>query len=487
MSFRTRTATADRPPQHLIRASAVRNASMLTLATLTARASMFALGIVLARSLGAADYGRYSLALALGAVLQPIADFGISVYLVRETARDRTAAEGALGRLARVKVGLLVAATALTVGGAAAFGTSPDLLLVVTVMVVAAMLDGWSIFVYCYLQGRESMGVEARTTAVAGIVRACGAIAIALATGDLRLVVAWVLAVAVVQAAVASRTLRRIVGRLASPRGARVDWRSVASFGLIGISVVVYLRSDALLIAWFQDETAVGLYAAAYTLVLGVQVVPVVLTAALFPIFARTHGDGTDGFTQTWHDGLRLLLLITLPVSVLLCVLAGPIIQRAFGSEFAESADVLRIITWMSPLVAVSLAAQAVLKGSRREGTLLRVSLACVVFNVGINLWAIPAAGIKGAAATTVATEAINAVALLWYVVSRGLVPRPDLPLLRVGTAVALLAVVAALLAEAPVELAAAAALAVYVGTLVATGVLRGEELAGLRRLTQAG
>ncbi|MBA2348541.1 MAG: hypothetical protein H0V81_09635, partial [Solirubrobacterales bacterium] len=47
MSFRTRTATADRPPPHLIRASAVRNASMLTLATLTARASMFALGIVL--------------------------------------------------------------------------------------------------------------------------------------------------------------------------------------------------------------------------------------------------------------------------------------------------------------------------------------------------------------------------------------------------------------------------------------------------------
>ena len=44
-------------------------------------------------------------------------------------------------------------------------------LAVIVAMVLAALLDGLSIFVYGYFQGREAMHYEARATAVAAGVR----------------------------------------------------------------------------------------------------------------------------------------------------------------------------------------------------------------------------------------------------------------------------------------------------------------------------
>lgn len=486
MSASAGPPAAGPPPLVIGRASVARNALALTAATIAARVSMFALGIVLARSLGATEYGRYSLALAVGVVLQPIADFGLSRYLVRETARDRHATERALGRLALSKLGLLAATQIVTLAAAAALGMNGDLLVIVGAMVLAAMFDGWSLFVYCYFQGRESMAFEARATAIAGIARATGAIVLALGTGRLTLVVAWIVLVAAVQAAVSNRLLRRAVGQLPSPRGADVDWRSVASMGMVSIFVVVYLRADTILVAAFEEERLVGLYAAAYTLMLGVQVLPAMLTSALQPVFARTYRASAGEFARIWHGGVRLLVLSMLPVAVVVTVLAEPIIDRTFGAAFAASADVLRTVIWICPLAAVSLASQAVLRAARREAMLVWVSGACAVLSIGLNLWAIPRWGIMGAAATTVATEAVNVTLLLWLVISRGLVPLPDLPLRRLGLAAAALVTVAVLLADAPVGLALVGAIAAYVATLAATGVLRGAELAALRRMTHA-
>jgi O-antigen/teichoic acid export membrane protein len=106
--------------------------------------------------------------------------------------------------------------------------------------------------------------------------------------------------------------------------------------------------------------------------------------------------------------------------------------------------------------------------------------------NVGVNLWSIPTFGITGAAWTTLATEALNVALLLWFVISRGLVPPPRLPAVRIGLAATGLAGIAHGLGGWPVELAGLIALASYVVVLIASGVLRGAELARLRRLMRA-
>jgi O-antigen/teichoic acid export membrane protein len=468
----------------LQRATPRRNAAVLTVATVAARVMMFALGVVLARSLGNEAYGRYSFAVALGSVLVPVADLGLTVYLTREIARDRAATEAALPLLLRAKAALLVIVAAATVGITALVSGQGGPVLIVGCVVLGALLDGSSALLYGYFRGREAMSYEASATTAAALVRGVGGIALALALQRLWPVVVWIVAVAIVQLALAAWRLRRVW----APRGgaaaaaARVDWVSVGAMGLYSLFVVVYLRSDSVLIGWFSDERAVGLYAAAYTLMLGAQVAPWMLSTALTPVYARTHGRDPREFRAAWQSGIRLAVLIGLPIALVGVALAVPIMTRLYGPGFARGASVLAVVIWVCPIGAISLILQSVLRGMRRDRHLTGVSAICAAFNVGVNLWAIPTYGIMGAAVTTVATEAINVVLLIVLMVRQRLVPAPTVPVFRTLGAGVALVLVARALAGVPVELAVVAAIAIYGVVLVATGVVRAADLRLLAR-----
>jgi O-antigen/teichoic acid export membrane protein len=477
-------ATGSQIEVEIGRASVMRNASVLAGATVAARLSMFAFGIVLARALGADSYGRYALALALGVVLQPIADAGLTPYVSREIARARKETERTLPTLLASKLALLVATFVLTVVVAALVIDDESLVAVIAAVVLATLVDGFSMFVYGYFQGREAMGFEARATTLAAIVRALGGIALALAFDDLAPVVAWILAVALVQATVAARRLARAAParpRWRSGGATRVHWQSVLSMGLMAIFVMTYLRLDSVLIGWLRDERAVGLYAAAYTLMLGAQIVPAMLATALTPVFARTHAGDRGAFESAWHSGIRIVLLISLPIALATTLLAGPLIERLYGGEFERSADVLAVIIWICPLGSLSLIAQAALRGARRELWLTAVSGACAALNVGLNLWAISRHGIMGAAVVTVVTELVNTLALVGLCLRDGIVPTPRFPIVRVALAGGALSAVAIALADVPVEIAGLACACVYLAVLVLTRVAGGAELRALR------
>ena len=468
--------TTPAPPSGPLGATVLRNASVLGAATIVVRLLMFALGIVLARALGAESYGQYALALALGVVLQPVADLGLTPYLSREVARDRRGGEAVLPTLLVAKVSLLGVTFLLTAGVAGLVVRGEELLAVIVAMVLAALLDGLSIFVYGYFQGREAMHYEARATAVAAGVRGAGGIVLAVATERLAFVVGWILLVAVLQAAAAAFRLRREVGGAATlrrSRGATVNWRAVASMGLIAIFVMTYLRVDTVLLGWLKDEREAGLYAAAYALMMGAQIPPWMLATALTPVFARTYHRDPAEFEASWHRGLRLVLLISLPIALLTSLLAGGIVDRLYGDEFERSADVLALVIWICPLGAVSLIAQAVLRGAGRELWLTVVSGGCAALNVGLNLWAIPRHGIMGAAVVTVVTEAVNMIALVAAARRGRLVPWPRFPVVRTALAACAASAVAVAGDGLPVEVAGLGAVAAYLTVLWTTGVLR--------------
>ena len=470
-----------------MRATVGKNAWLLGVGTVVARLSMFALGIVLARFLGPEGYGRYSLALSIGFVLQPIADLGLTPYLARETARGRMATEAALPTIMAAKTAVIALTYAVTLVVTAVTVDETALLAVIAALVLATLIDGYSGLGYAYFQGREAMAFEARLTATTAIVRSVGAMALAVAFGTLGPVVAWTLGVALVQAVLTLRRMRASVhGRhLLRPRlrSAPVHWRSVAAMGLMAIFVTAYLRIDSVLLGVIDGEEAVGIYAAAYTLMMGAQIAPAMLATALTPVFARTHERDPAQFERSWHDGVRGALLIALPVAVLTSLLAGPIIHRFYGAEFSASADVLAIIIWICPLGALSLVAQAVLRGARREAWLTGVSGGCAALNILANLWAIPRHGVLGASWVTVVTEAVNVIVLSALVIRLHLVPRPDFPWLRAGLALLALAGAAVALGDVLLELAAAVAVAAYLLVLVVTGATRGLEPAVIARL----
>lgn len=402
-----------------------------------ARLAGLAMVVVLARELPVADYGLYAFALAIGALLDPLTDLGMTPYLVRDAARHERG-RVPVRALARAKA-LLVGATLLATA-AIAVATAGDakVALAIVAMSASLLLDSGTNFVFGYFQGREAMRLEARATAIFSCTRALVAIAIAIATHELLPVLAWLVAVSTAQLALAAVLARRdLAADLPTAGPDAIDWRSVLAMGLIAIFAIAYLRADAIIIGVALDREAVGLYAAAYALVFGLQIVPLKIATALAPAFARGHAHDRAVLVATWRDGLLILLLSVLPLTVATSLLADDLVTLLFGPRYAEAGTALAVLAWSSPIWAVNMALTAILRGAGAEGAIAKATGAGLVLNLAVNAWAIPVYGIEAAAATTIATELVVLAMQAALVVRRDVVPAPRVPWARLTLAMA--------------------------------------------------
>jgi len=465
-------------------ANTARNAYVLAAATILARLAMYALAIVMQRELGATQYGRYGFASALGIVLLPVADIGLTPYVIREVAQARESAEAALRVMLRVKLVLTLASIAAVGALAALFSSNGELVAVVLIVVFASLVDGISLFVFGYFRGRERMGLEAWLTTLTAFARAVGGIVLVLATGRLLPALIWLLAVSVLQLVFAGVRLRQSltgVTILRGPATGTVHWHTVSAIGSIAVLTVIYTRADAVLVQWIEGSKSVGLYTAAYTLMLGLGTLPWIISSALVPVFARTRESDPAVFESSWHEGMRAVLVVALPLSLVVCLLGRPIIVQVSGPEYAPAATSLAILAWTGPLAAFNSLITAVLRAARREDWLTRASAAGVVMNVGLNLWAIPTFGIGGAAAATVGTEVVISAILGGLALRGHIVPWPRLPYLGLVGALGVLAIVAVLGRALPLVVCAAAALAAYAAAALLTRVVGRRDLELLR------
>ncbi len=461
------------------------NALLLSIATVVARLSAFALSVVMGRHLGPAGYGIYGYAAALSIVLIPIADLGLTPYITREVARDRAHGEALLDRLVSVRVATTVGLLSLVALAAIASGKSTESVIVIILVVASGLLDGLSQVFFGYFVGRERMALEATLTTGTAVLRAIGGITILLATGELLPVAAWILVVGIGQTFCTYTRTRSSCDQVPTDTPP-VMWRTVLSLGATAIAVMVYMRADTVLIGSILGDREVGWYAAAYTLMLGLQIMPHMVGRALLPVFARTWSAGERGsFLRAWRIGTRAVCLVSLPLSLAFSVLADPIMRRLFGVGFDPASAALAILVWSSPLAVLNYVAFGALRAAGRDSLLTGLSVLAALANITLNLWVIPTYGLRGAAAVTVGTEAVVLIAQTASAVRTGLLPFPRLPYARMGLSLGALAAVAVALDDGMVEVALAASLACYAILLAVTGVLRSADVAMVKNLLQ--
>lgn len=185
--------------------------------------------------------------------------------------------------------------------------------------------------------------------------------------------------------------------------------------------VFVMTSSDRYMIAYFLGEAETGLYSAAYSL--GDRIIAslfMLVIMAGFPNLVRVlEQDGAEAARQMLTENFRLLIAIGLPAALVLALLARPLAQFLLGAEFRDTAA--EVIPWI--------AATAFLAGmkahyvdhafhlGRRTDLLLLTLVPAALVNVLLNVVFIPAFGVTGAAAATLA--AFMLAMLLSYVMGR--------------------------------------------------------------------
>jgi O-antigen/teichoic acid export membrane protein len=458
-------------------ASGRRIASQATI-QLAVRVLNVGLGVVavalLARTLGTADFGVWSTALAYVGVFAFLNDFGFpQVGIQRMAAEPEREAEW-LGALAALRTLGALAALMLCLAGIPLFldpqGDVRVLALIFSVTVFAAAPQAF----LAVFTSRLRTGITMLMLSLQGVAWTGTVVAI-VATGGGLLEFAWgFVAVAVVVGAVQIAVTQHLAA--IALRAGRELWgplfRVALPLGLAGVMVTVYYRIDAVLVFNISGAREAGYYGAAYRVMDPLHVVPTAVMTSIFPVVAALHATDRERVARLVQSGLDFLVIVSLPIFVGSIAVAEPLMTAIFGDRFEPAAEVLPILLFAFVWVALGYLPGYLIPVVHLQWWFAGLALAGVAINIGLNLVLIPPHGAVGAAVATVLTEMFIAVVGTAFVLRR---LRTSLSYGRSARAVlaaAVMGVAAFFAADAGLVVALLVAPPVYLGALIALRVL---------------
>ena len=369
--------------------------------------------VLIARTLGPSDFGRFASITALTVLLGPFVALGGYSQMVRHVRTLRGAARGWLGN-AGLLIGLMTPVV-LGVLFVLARLLLPDLQAGSLVLVAAADFLGFRVRMVAAgtLIAHDLQHVNAAFEILAGLLRLAAALAVVLLGAGLGL---WIVLYAVGEVIAGFSAAAWTAHRFGVDKPALVPaLRSIARglmFAVADASTSAYRDLDKTMLPRFAAYEAAGIYTVAYRFI-DVAYLPMnAFMSALYPRFFDASGAPA-------RDAFRLARKVAggtglygLAASATLFMLA-PLISLVFGEGFAEGATALRWLAIVPFLQGLYWPFADALTGSGHQRLRTGAQVCALACNAGLNVVLIPAIGWRGAAVATAASESLLLVVLV--------------------------------------------------------------------------
>jgi len=378
---------------------------------------VMALGIVLARGLGAEGYGIYAYAFALMTLLMVFAELGMPILLLREIAASQARRDWPYLRGVLVRAIQIVFFSAVILAGIAAlvlWFLSDDMSVNQrnTLICVIALLPIIAIFrtIMAVLKGLQHVvKAQAVEMLLRSVLVLLGVGGVFVFFSEMRLpqyamLVQLVSGIGVlcVAAVLLYRYLPRSVFTTTSKYKTRQWLASSVPLTLIGGAGIINSQTDILMLGYFQSPEEVGIYRVAVQGAVLVAVGLQVANAVIAPQFARIYAQGDHERLQRLVTvSARIILLVAMPVALILIFAGGAIAGWVFGSEFTQSQTPMAILAAGQLVNATMGSVGFLLNMTGHERDVARTLLITAGLNILLNLFLIPLFGMGGAASAT--------------------------------------------------------------------------------------
>lgn len=395
-------------------------------AQLFGKALDFGFALFSLRLLGPDGNGRYTIAVTTWLIFATLTDFGLETIVTREVARDRSPENAnryyytmLLTRLGLVTLSFPLAL--LWVGGFSLTGNmAGDTAWAIVLLMFSFIPESRASSMTALFRAYEKYEFLAANQILTAIIRVPLGLGALLAGWGVVGLAGSAVVVNFIKVAVLSSTFKREVLK---PRFKDAfDWglaRSllILSYPLLLNSILnnILFKSDALLLGAIQNDTQVGLYNSAYKFIDAVLIIPSAFTLALFPVLANYGKNARPELKRAYTEGLRLLLIIGLPLSAGTVFVAYDLIGALGGASFLPGGAIcLQILIWFLPFSYVNGLTQYVLIALNKQRLITFALIAAAVINVGLNLLFIPFFGYIAASAMTIVAELVMLGPFCW-------------------------------------------------------------------------
>lgn len=405
----------------------INRSALIALAIRIAAAGLgFAAHVVLARALGASEYGIYSYVWVWVTIGGFLASLGLSEAAVRFIAEYRDTGRGGAAR-SFVKTSIAIVGTlssAIAAAGAVVLYLAADhfpqayfipallALACLPVFALQDLLEGHALAFSWTGLAHVPPYVVRQTLIILFLLAALAAAFPPTAATAVGVVFAAGLAATLAQLIIYLRRLRSALDHEAPGRHTRLWLTTAFPMMLTNAFQLVLTFSDIIVLGLFVDPHTVALYFAATRLSSQVTAVQFSVTSAVAQRMAGLGATGNrQALTSLIHRSTRWIFWPTLGVTLGVVALGWPLLWL-FGPDFTAAYPVLLILAAGLLARAATGGAEDALKMLGHERSEFRAKALSTIINLVLNFGLIPWFGIYGAAIATATSMLAYAVSL---------------------------------------------------------------------------
>jgi len=366
--------------------------------------------IYLVRYLGPANYGQLSYALSFIGIFGIIAGFGIDNVLYRELIEHPTRRNEYLGTAFILKLIAGVLAAALTIIFALLISPEEVSQIIIFILAGTFIFQAFNIIQHEFQANVAQKYLSLVTLAVLLILNVLKVAVIFFGKGVLYIGV--ILLFEAILYAILYIYIR------SKHYGSLLNWsfdNTIASkllrdswpFIFITAFSTIYYRIDQVMLMYFLDATAVGLYDAAVRLSEVWIFFPTIFAATFFPAIVNARKTNPREYKKRLIALFGLVTVTSTIIASIVAIFSKPLINLVYGEAYLASTLVLEIYIWSSIFTCLGITVHYFLTAENMKKTLFFSSCGVMVVNVVLNILLIPTYGIVGAAFATLMSYAI--------------------------------------------------------------------------------
>jgi O-antigen/teichoic acid export membrane protein len=400
-------------PRRDLGVTILRNSVAITVGEWIAKVLNFIFTVYAIRLLGETGWGYYATVIAFVGLFGVFFELGVSQYVERTIAQDRTRARDLYWNVVILRLILAAIGIVAITGLSVLVGHNRDLVIGVLLWTGTFVFASVLAPLTNVLIANERFDLATALYLFTQLlIIGLGLLFLSQGTGFLGLIYTGYL-VMPIQILLCVWLIRRLqLGGFHF----RIDpktWpsliRASLPFALSSIALTYSFNVDTVILGFFYSSGVVGWYNAAYKLVFNLTSITGGFQRAITPSFARENMTNPERVHHMARLGIQGLLLIALPVTVGVSLLSGRIVDLLYGAAFAPSSLILAIIIWDVPLLTFNAFCGNLTTALGLERPASRIYLASTLIGIALYILLIPPFGMVAAAGVTVFMDSLTA------------------------------------------------------------------------------
>jgi O-antigen/teichoic acid export membrane protein len=397
-----------------------KNVGVTGIAQITSSILGFVILIYIARYLGETEFGKYSFALSFTSLFMVLTDVGINQYIIREISRNEKLTSEYITNITVIKLLLSFVTFGIIVATINIMNYPLETKNVVYIYGVYTILTSFVLTFKSIFQAHEKMEYTAIILISEQMLLALLVLYFLFSGhGLIKLAYSYVIVGFI------SLILSYCIFRLKITKPKLVInlslWKkliiSSIPFALNALFAILFFRIDTVMLSFFKNDAAVGIYSAAYNPLLALTgIITQIIISTIYPVMAKLFVTSKDSLKILTILTSKYMIIIACPITIGCFIFANKFIDLFYVGKYYESIFVFQILALFIPIRLLSTVTGTLLSSINKQNLrMISVGFSSLL-NICLNAVLIPILSYVGASIATVFSELVLYFCFIYFI-----------------------------------------------------------------------